>query len=807
MMKISCFCVCAGIAAFFLASVMFHRERRGLKRRADGELRKSREQMLRDLQPSWWIDARTRKSLRNLLALDDTSSCWIDEVRMDAAANCGRHFLCTRCGSTGAHVLNDGMGCNSYYRCLDCGGRGVAVHGGVSPLFASSSAGEDVGGGGKGSCYNVQGSESEHLPTGGGAGGDDEDSCCDEQESESEYLPDGSGDSDEEESQDGMSWFEDGTEAQNLDGGSDVGSCTDNDSLGEDDPDIPVSVKFYPDTCDNCHRRSVGTRNRYESTDGRSVRLRSVWVMSGSFRRRFATMNYATARAAAAAVNSGLCRKNRVRLKLCPQCKHALTDEHSKIREEDVWPALMWEWLTDQRLMRRFGSDLWKVVPDEWRRWWVDAIRECVPLFCGVTLDSPLPIFSDVTDRKGELERGLATMRASTMQHVCNKHLLPLVRCPWGCSEYFHKCGLLSFDLIVRKLFGPSVKPVFGGEKYIRGGDPKTEGMAPDYGDVCQIPCLLGNEAWKIRPSVAFVDGIPRVLGCRHHGDGSNGKCFYPPRNPHGVLPCCMGDQIAPAVVRPRNVKQFKPHAFSDTYQMSEMQGQFSGVDTFHLTTAHDFSSESILLQKNEALAMTGRKDVASLVSEWGDSKNNVLPPYVAEDMMRNAEDSAPSEEVVEDCCRAATYITLSDAVKLYQVNKERQGRVVRTHVEGEVVDSHYTPPWPSATIHVHPYNCWGSEFPLLPAMQHSESDCHLLWSLSGMLLGIPSLWESTDRIVSSSDEWHGWLLTYLTSVCFPTSRRGGHSGNPFKFHHRSVFGCSIGRAAGENGDENCSRC
>lgn len=105
--------------------------------------------------------------------------------------------------------------------------------------------------------------------------------------------------------------------------------------------------------------------------------------------------------------------------------------------------------------------------------------------------------------------------------------------------------------------------------------------MVPEYGDPHQIPCLLGNDKWRVRPSIAFVDGVPRVLSCRNHGGGSNGKCLYPPRNPHGTIPSSMGDQISPAAVRPRNIRQFKAHSYSDTYQMSKMQGQFAGVDTF----------------------------------------------------------------------------------------------------------------------------------------------------------------------------------------------------------------------------------
>lgn len=154
--------------------------------------------------------------------------------------------------------------------------------------------------------------------------------------------------------------------------------------------------------------------------------------------------------------------------------------------------------------------------------------------------------------------------------------------------------------------------------------------------------------------------------------------------------------------------------------------------------------------------------------------------------MLQTAEESVLPDDVIEDCCRAATYVTLSDAVKLHKVNKERRGRVVSVSVDGETAQSHYIPRWPSATVHVHPFTRWGSEFPLLPAMRYAQGDCHLAWSLGGMLVGIPSLWEKTDRIVHDSGEWHGWLLTYLTSVCFPRACSSAHDRNPFKFKSRA---------------------
>ena len=134
MIQITSRCICIGFAIFLVVSIMFHDSGRGWKRKANGTLRGSREQMLREFQPSWYVDARTRKSLKNLLALDDGSPEWTDGVWMSASADCGCHFICARCGSTGAHVLSDDLSGKNFYRCLECGGKGVTVDGGVSAV-------------------------------------------------------------------------------------------------------------------------------------------------------------------------------------------------------------------------------------------------------------------------------------------------------------------------------------------------------------------------------------------------------------------------------------------------------------------------------------------------------------------------------------------------------------------------------------------------------------------------------------------------------------------------------------------------
>ena len=781
-----------------LGAVMSEQKRRGLKRKPNGELRPSRGDLLCRLQPDWWTDFQTRKGLNKLLALGDSNSKWSYELQIQTCASRGRYYLCTRCGSEGGHVMDTDVTGGLLYRCMECGGEGIATCGGVAATFDVQvgfnwakdwNVGELVAN----ESYGFEQHRSVEGPAQVQYCGVCEGGCASGSvEGERSERSDGSGsetDSDFVPSVDGNHDGSDlvDTETESVANESDGGRADDDESDSEcsDDGNVQaeVLVKFYKDSCNNCQRTACTVRGCDGNVDSdRSVRLHVFWLTRGAFKRRGSAITFVAARNASMQLNNGVYKKDQVRMLLCKQCGNSLTLDPSKdVEDKDVWPAMVWSWLTNRRLLQRHGPDIWKVVPAEWRRWWLRAVQECIPELCNVTEQKPTSIFLDVTDRKNELEGGIAQLRAAEMRRVCNKHLLPLVRCPWGCSEYFHRCGSLSLDLIARKIFGPSVTSMFGGEKYVRDGSVKMEGLAIDYSDSEHSPYLLGNKDWKVVPSVAFINGMPQVLTCRNHLSGSRGKCFYPPRNPNGIMPSQMADQIAPAVVRPRTLKQFKAHAFSDNFQMSEMQGQFSGVDTFHLTTSRNFQSESALLRDNEDLVIAGRKDVRTLVSEWGDPKSGVLPPAVAEGMLQDAEDNIDIEDdIVEQCTRSANYVTLDDAMKLYKANKERRGRVVKIKKDGETVDVHYVPQWPSATVRVHPFDSWGSDFPLLCSMQQKDYDSHLLWSLAAMMICVPFLWEKTDAAVCNVDDWYGWMLAYLTPICFPQYK--GSRSSPFKY-------------------------
>ena len=100
------------------------------------------------------------------------------------------------------------------------------------------------------------------------------------------------------------------------------------------------------------------------------------------------------------------------------------------------------------------GPHLWKFIPKEMRRYWIDAIRSVFydngsKVYEGCTLDEPTPYFTDRTTeidlfwsdiKTYELKNWLKALSFDELQvgNPLRKEpiMLPNVLCPWGCSEF-----------------------------------------------------------------------------------------------------------------------------------------------------------------------------------------------------------------------------------------------------------------------------------------------------------------------------------------------------------------------------------
>ena len=84
-----------------------------------------------------------------------------------------------------------------------------------------------------------------------------------------------------------------------------------------------------------------------------------------------------------------------------------------------------------------------------WRHWWIDSVRE-IETMMYVTLESPSPIFTDITDKIDDMKSQLDKNTLGDIMQCCNKYLIPSVLCPWGEAEYIHQCGNIPFDTVLQ---------------------------------------------------------------------------------------------------------------------------------------------------------------------------------------------------------------------------------------------------------------------------------------------------------------------------------------------------------------------
>ena len=93
------------------------------------------------------------------------------------------------------------------------------------------------------------------------------------------------------------------------------------------------------------------------------------------------------------------------------------------------------------------------------------------------------------------------------------------------------------------------------------------------------IDVWLLNPEWKIQPTIAFINGTPKILTCEDHDGGKDEIVIHTCRWEH-TLPASISDQVSQAVIQPRTVRRGKASAYSTEWQMFEQLGTFGGLDT-----------------------------------------------------------------------------------------------------------------------------------------------------------------------------------------------------------------------------------
>ena len=264
-----------------------------------------------------------------------------------------------------------------------------------------------------------------------------------------------------------------------------------------------------------------------------------------------------------------------IKVNLCEQCicYFSIIKHTKETLEKSCWPSIFWRFLSSEELYNRHGYYIWRIIPLQWQQWWKQSITLFLSqhMYVHNNISELHPCIIDVTERTNNLEKSIIDGELSTLITSCDNNLLPLVKCPWGCTEYFHMTGQLSIETIFARFVAEDETDKFMSYKERLHAIAVTAGCRNDY--LCvhsafEMSYLLENPIWKIGPSICFKNGIPVFLTCRAHNGGSKKYYLHPPKNPFGSLPSNVSDQISPAVVVPRTIKATKENKYSHSFNM-----------------------------------------------------------------------------------------------------------------------------------------------------------------------------------------------------------------------------------------------
>ena len=475
--------------------------------------------------------------------------------------------------------------------------------------------------------------------------------------------------------------------------------------------------------------------------------------------------------------------------KLCRECSFFLVQEseaHEATDAKYTWPGFVWKLLNDTNVQNIYGEKIWQFLPQQWRHWWIDSIRSEFPeVYSNITIEMPPSLFVDISHDKKVWNEDIDSYMLSRLASSCNKYMLPNILCPWGCSEFNHRCGFLSLDIVWQRYLPKSLITLMNKPdqvSYINSARDDFIRFDDDY------DCWLLNPKWKVRPTILIdPEKGASVLSCRDHNGGSQKLMLHLPRQPHHILPCSHPDQLCHGVIKPRTIHPLKASTYSISYQMHEQRGSFNGIDTCNITNYGRFDFCSKLLYDAECRSIGNRPDINSLLSKLCDEKK--ITQELANSMRESSRIFCEGIDF-DSLSSSSTYVPLDTAMILqgdiYQKNVrvawDRRG----TDDNGNQRPTIYQmikKAWPTLIFPLQRNDKFGAPFPVIPKLNTSNYNTSFLWVVCALMSRVDSLWFSIIKMNEfHQSKWHGWLLSYVSKSCFPHLCRRNDKKDPFKY-------------------------
>lgn len=471
---------------------------------------------------------------------------------------------------------------------------------------------------------------------------------------------------------------------------------------------------------------------------------------------------------------------------LCEQCSNYLinVDNKEAQKNKNSWPGFMWYVLTNDEVKEKYKNYAWRFIPKEWRYWWIDKLKELHgETYSNITIDNPPPIFVEKTEELGDWTQNINSCTYSGLRDTINKHMFPKVLCPFGCTEYIQEGQQLPIDTIVQRYLRRLYL-----KKRITKRDKQFNSARDDYLTIGAMNYeWVSKEEWKAMPTIILDSKKGAVVvGCRRHGRGCRDFYIHTPKQPKNILPAKYSDQLCHCVIQSRTVRPLKRSGFSDSYQMHEQRGTFSGLDTCSITNFGNFDRTSILLDESEARSIAGRPDISALLNNLVDDK--LFPLSFAESKRKQSRKKMENVKL-DEFVSGSTYVPVEAAMSLQRETLNEECNVIILNPEtNEERTRQFKKVWPEYIYPCQRMDDYGATFVSVPAFQMKKvehiSVHHVMntWQICEILSSTQSLWSDLCKKELRKNEWHGWLLVYITRKCFPTLKKMRQDENdPFK--------------------------
>jgi hypothetical protein len=137
--------------------------------------------------------------------------------------------------------------------------------------------------------------------------------------------------------------------------------------------------------------------------------------------------------------------------KLCCACLPSFCGVMgSESKGEMIWPPFVWNmFLGAGTLVVR------SVIPKSWHGWWLGSVICDILVLKGVMLDYPvsLVVKEVVSIETKELSDALQKLQWKELEEIpIRLCCVPQVRCPWGCTEFYHKANDLPQDYFIKAI-------------------------------------------------------------------------------------------------------------------------------------------------------------------------------------------------------------------------------------------------------------------------------------------------------------------------------------------------------------------